>query len=141
MNRGSFGAVVGAVVMCVLAAGCSSSPTAGHSTDRPSASQTPVEAAKSWFRAINTKDKAEAVAHFQSSAQDQMDWGSGDTTGWPTFSSVRCHLVNENERDAAVYCSFSESDAPDVGNPDSFWTIELQRQLGKPWLITGYGQG
>ncbi len=70
-----------------------------------------------------------------------MDWSGGDTSGWPTFSAVRCHLVNKNERDAAVYCSFRESDAPDVGNPDSFWTIEMQRHFGKPWLITGYGQG
>jgi hypothetical protein len=70
-----------------------------------------------------------------------MNWGGGDTSGWPTFSSVRCGVDNKNEAGAIVHCSFSESAAPDVGNPDSSWTIEMERQPGKPWLITGYGQG
>jgi hypothetical protein len=40
-----------------------------------------------------------------------------------------------------VYCTFSESQAPAVGNPDSFWTVELQRQPDGRWLISSYGQG
>ena len=28
-----------------------------------------------------------------------------------------------------------------VGNPDSFWTIHLQRQPDGRWLIDNYGQG
>ena len=46
-----------------------------------------------------------------------------------------------NEEDANVYCSFNESDSPDIGNTDSFWVITMRRQAGKLWLISGYGQG
>jgi hypothetical protein len=42
---------------------------------------------------------------------------------------------------ASVYCTFSESRAPAVGNPDSFWTVDLQRQSDGRWLISNYGQG
>ena len=42
---------------------------------------------------------------------------------------------------ASVDCAFSESQAPAVGNPDSFWTVSLQRQPDGRWLIDSYGQG
>jgi len=42
---------------------------------------------------------------------------------------------------ALVYCTFSESQALSVGNPESFWTVDLKRQSDERWLITNYGQG
>jgi hypothetical protein len=36
---------------------------------------------------------------------------------------------------------FSESEAPAVGNPDIFWSVDLQRQADGRWLISAYGQG
>jgi hypothetical protein len=142
LGRRRLGAVLGCIALCCPAAACIGPPAArSELTSHPSISQTPVQAANSWFKAINAKDGSDAVAHFQSSARNQMNWGGGDTSGWPTFSSVRCRVDNKNEARAIVHCSFSESAAPDVGNLDSSWNIEMERQLGKPWLITGYGQG
>jgi hypothetical protein len=31
--------------------------------------------------------------------------------------------------------------APLVGNLDSFWAVDLQRQSDGRWLISAYGQG
>jgi hypothetical protein len=31
--------------------------------------------------------------------------------------------------------------APSVGNMDSFWVVDLQRQSEWRWLISTYGQG
>jgi hypothetical protein len=31
--------------------------------------------------------------------------------------------------------------APSVGNLDSFWAVDLQRQSDWRWLISTYGQG
>ena len=111
--------------------------------DFPAASsyQSPEQATLSWFYAVNHKDKAAAVAHFESAAADQMDWGGGDTSTWPTFSALHCQPTSQSATTASVYCTFSESQAPAVGNPDSFWTVELQRQPDGRWLISNYGQG
>ena len=49
--------------------------------------------------------------------------------------------VNRSGVTALVLCTFSESQAPSVGNPDSFWTVDLKRQPDERWLITNYGQG
>ena len=70
-----------------------------------------------------------------------MNWGNGDTSTWPTFSALHCKQVTSSAAIASVYCAFSESQAPSAGNPDSFWTITLERQPDKQWLITSYGQG
>jgi hypothetical protein len=70
-----------------------------------------------------------------------MAWGGGNTSGWPTFSDVRCHLVSAKASDAQVSCTFTESQAADVGNPDSFWGIDMHRRGAAPWLIDNYGQG
>jgi hypothetical protein len=70
-----------------------------------------------------------------------MNWGNGDTSTWPTFSALHCKQLSHRATTATVYCSFKESQAPAVGNPDSFWTVSLHRQRGGRWLITNYGQG
>lgn len=103
--------------------------------------RSPEQATVSWFYAINHKDKADAVAHFTRAAAGQMNWGNGDTSTWPVFSNLRCKPASRGARNASVYCTFSESQAPAEGNPDSFWTVYLQRQPGGRWLIDNYGQG
>jgi hypothetical protein len=70
-----------------------------------------------------------------------MNWGDGDTTTWPTFSALHCAQVNRSGVTASVHCTFSESQGPSVGNPDSFWTVDLKRQPDERWLIMNYGQG
>ena len=68
----------------VAVSGCGSSPDSEASSpsaqtperaDLPAASwyQSPEQATLSWFYAINHKDKAAAVAHFEPAAADQMD--------------------------------------------------------------------
>ena len=111
--------------------------------DLPAASlyQSPEQATLSWFYAINHKDKAAAIAHFTHAAADMMNWGNGDTSTWPTFSALRCKPTSQNATTASVSCTFSESQAPSVGNPDSFWAVDLQRQSDGRWLIDNYGQG
>jgi hypothetical protein len=103
--------------------------------------QSPEQATLSWFYAINHKDKAAALAHFEPAVAEQMDWGNGDTSTWPTFSLLHCKPTSQSATTASVYCTFSESQAPAVGNPDSFWTVDLQRQSDGRWLISNYGQG
>jgi hypothetical protein len=101
--------------------------------------QSPEQATLSWFSAINHKDNAAAIAHFEPAAANQMNWGYGDASTWPTFSALHCKQVSRSATTASVYCTFSESQAPSVGNPDSFWTVYLKRQPDKRWLITDYG--
>jgi hypothetical protein len=152
--RAKRGVAAGAALIAgaVAAAGCgSSSGSTGsspvsHKPERPSIPavalyQSPMQATLSWFSAINHKDKAAAAAHFEPSAAGQMNWGNGDTSTWPTFSALRCKQVSRGATSASVDCTFSESQAPSAGNPDSFWTVYLKRQPDKRWLITGYGQG
>ena len=103
--------------------------------------QSPEQATLSWFFAINHKDDAAAVAHFEPAAADQMNWGNGDTSTWATFSALHCRQVSRKAMTASVFCTFRESQAPSVGNPDSFWTVDLHRQPDWRWLITGYGNG
>lgn len=125
-------------MVCASAAGCGSSAPVSVAV---ASYQTPEQATLSWFSAINQKDKAAAVGHFAPAAAYMMAWGGGDTSTWATFSDIHCKLLNLNGTDATVNCTFVESQAPSVGNPDSFWDIYLVQQPGKRWLITNYGQG
>jgi hypothetical protein len=136
------------IALAPAIAGCSSSQgsTVSSSQDlKPSAAalfQSPEQATLSRFYAINHKDQADAVAHFTHAAADMMNWGNGDTSTWPTFSAVRCrHAIPQSAKTASVSCTFSESQAPAVGNPDSFWTVYLRQQPDGRWLIDNYGQG
>jgi hypothetical protein len=121
--------------MAALVAGCggSAAPSARRVDAR-------VAAVESWFFAINHKDLAGAEAAFLPADRSQMDWENGETSGWPTFSDLRCKLMSSSSSQATVYCSFDESQAAAEGNPDTFWTVELSHSVGH-WLITGYGQG
>jgi hypothetical protein len=142
-----------ALISCAGAmAGCGSSPgpaaskQASHRPGRATVSavalyQSPRQATLSWFDAINHKNKAAAVAHFTPAAANQMNWVNGDTSTWATFSALHCKQVSRSAATAVVYCTFKESQAPSVGNPDSFWTVSLHRQPDGRWLITNYGQG
>lgn len=148
--------VTGAILfVCAIAAGCGSAPHPAVSAKPVSAKparasaglvavaeyQSAEQATLSWFAAINQKDKAAAIAHFEPAAAGMMNWGDGDTSTWPTFSALHCAQVDRSGVMASVYCTFSESQAPSVGNPDSFWTVYLERQPDGRWLITNYGQG
>jgi hypothetical protein len=140
---------------CAITAGCGSAPHLAVSAEPVSAKpvrastgpvavaeyQSPEQATLSWFAAVNQKDKAAAIAHFEPAAAGMMNWGGGDTSTWPTFSALHCAQVSGGGATASVYCTFSESQAPAVGNPDSFWTVYLTRQPDDRWLITNYGQG
>jgi hypothetical protein len=70
-----------------------------------------------------------------------MDWGGGDTSTWSTFTDLHCKTLKQSARTATVYCSFKESASPSEGNPDSFWTVSLERTPSGHWLINNYGQG
>lgn len=120
------------------------SPTPAHSRSDPAAAgqyQSPEHATLSWFYAVNHKDRAAAIAHFTAFSAGLMDWGGGDTSTWPTFSGLHCRPLSQAAATATVYCTFTESQAPATGNPDSFWYVGLQRQWDGRWLITNYGVG
>ena len=117
----------------VLLTACGDSPT-------PSADETPLAAAQSWFGSINAKDLQAAQDHFVPSARDQMDWGGGDTATWSTFTNVHCRSVWQTATAATVHCTFLESASPSEGNPDTYWTIDLVRSRSGQWLIDNYGQ-
>jgi hypothetical protein len=123
-------------VVAGLATGCSTSQPP-RQTSVPVESQ--VKTALSWFRAINQNSKPLVVAHFAPGDQRKV-WEGSSTSGWPTFSNVHCKALAH--AGPQVLCTFKESDAPDFGQPDSFWTISFVRNSATgPWLITSYGQG
>lgn len=135
------------IVGASAVAGCNSSAGPAVSSHMPGRAtvtaalyQSPEQAALSWFFAINHKDKAAAIAHFAPAAAGQMNWGNGNTSTWATFTALHCKQVSRITTTASVHCIFHESQAPSVGNPDSFWTVYLHRQPDGRWLITGYGQ-
>jgi hypothetical protein len=66
---------------------------------------------------------------------------AGEFPAASTVSASHYKPTNHGATTASVYCTFSESQAPSVGNPDSFWTVELQRQPDGRCLISNYGQG
>jgi hypothetical protein len=128
-----------AVLIAIAVAGCGSSAPVDLAA--ASSYRSPEQATLSWFYAINHKDRAAADAHFEKAAGGQMDWGDGDTSTWPVFSALRCQPASQQATSASVYCTFSESQAASAGNPDSFWTVWLQRHPDGRWLISNYGQG
>ena len=127
------------VVVALLAVGgCSSGP--GDAGVAVSAFGSPTAAALSWFAAVNHKDREASLAHFEAGSAVTADWGSGPSE-WPVFSSVQCTDVGRTASDARVWCHFHESDAPAVGNPVTWWTVDLRRHDDGRWLIYDYGQG
>jgi hypothetical protein len=133
------------VVSAVLIEGCTSSGSA--SSGRPNQAgqsrngDSPVQTAEAWFHDINQKNVAAANADFVPANAEMMNWAGGDSSQWPMFSHVNCRQLSESATDASVLCTFDESAAPAVGNPDSFWTVSMHRQPSGRWLIDNYGQG
>jgi hypothetical protein len=132
------GAVAVLFAIAISTGGCGSTRPADSSSPTtlpPPTKQSPEQATLAWFSAVDHKDKAEAVADFEPSAADQMNWGNGDTSTWPTFSAIHCKPLQQSASSASIYCTFAESQAAAVGNPDTFWTVHLQRQPDHRWLI------
>ncbi len=131
-------ATAATAVALLMVGGCASSPgSAGVSV---SAFDSPTSAALSWFSAINHKDQHASLAHFETDAAPMAQWGDGPSS-WPTFSSLDCKGASQTAGDAKVTCTFKESDAPSVGQPDTWWDIYLRQQSDGRWLIYSYGQG
>jgi hypothetical protein len=102
---------------------------------------TPVDVARAWFAAIDSKNRTATTAAFLPADRDQVDWDRGNPADWSTFTSVACKQQSEQAARATVLCIFSESMSSSEGNPDTFWSIDMQQQSDGRWLITGYGQG
>jgi len=121
----------------LVVTGCSSS-VVGSATGPASALQT----AEAWFGALNHKDLRLAESYFTPARAGMTDWADGDTATWPTFSDLHCHQRAATASAADVLCTFTESAAPAVGNPDRFWSVDLHRvTTSRPWRIDNYGQG
>ena len=125
--------------LCSLGlAGCSTTQTGG--LDAPATSMSPEQTAMAWFRAINSKDAAAARAYFVPKQMWMMGWMKGDAQV-STFSDIRCRTTAQASTNAAVNCTFNESQSSMMGNPDSFWNIAMVRGPEGTWLIDNYGQG
>lgn len=138
--------VASAVAACSSAPGSKPSVQTSHKPGGASISaaalyQSPEQATLSWFYALNHKDMAAAVAHFQSAAAYMMTDGYGGPAAWPTFSALHCRQVSASSDTAVVLCTFSESGGLAGVQQDNFWTVDLDRQPDGRWLITNYGQG
>lgn len=99
----------------------------------------PAETAQAWFAAIDSKSPA-AVASYSPPGSAVWDV-SFPPSQWPTFTSVTCKTLTASAATAEVNCTFNESQAPAVGNPDSFWNLSMVRAANGRWLVASYGQG
>lgn len=143
-------ALVAAVLSVLVVVGASTvlrhrtpavaTPGATTTSALPSTDQTPRQAALAWFAATNQKDQSRVVAAFTANTGVRAAWTTNPPSTWPTFSSISCTPQGRSATTALVSCTFTESQAPAVGKPDSFWTISFQRQ-DQRWLIDNYGQG
>ena len=123
--------------IAVVLTSCSSS-RASKSVSAPA----PKEATLAWFAAINGRNAAAVRSMMQPGSEAEQSWFAGNwaPSQWPTFTNVDCHSLDSTGDRARLQCSFDESQAPSVGNPDSFWDISLSRQPGRSWLVSSYGQ-
>jgi hypothetical protein len=128
-----------ATLCAEVLAGCSTSQTSG--VDTPPSPESPVQKAMAWFQAVTSKDAAAARVHFAPKQMGMMDWMNGDTSQWPVFSVIHCRTTAQAGADAAVNCTFNESQPPATGNPDSFWNVSMVRGPAGTWLSDDYGQG
>jgi hypothetical protein len=115
----------------------------GCGSSSPEGSQefnTPLHSVYSWFSAINHKDELSMVAHAAPVLKNDMNWNDGDTSVWPTFANVSCHLAHSRPSSANILCTFKES-APPGNQIETFWSVALARSSTGKWLITNYGQG
>jgi hypothetical protein len=129
-------ALTGTAILAALGlAGCSSTPS-----EAPARPLTPVETAMAWFHAINTDDVPTARGLFVPSQRQQIAWLNQPKSDLSTFTHLHCGSTSTSSERASVKCTFRESASPTEGNPDSFWSIYMQRAPGGHWLINGYGQ-
>jgi hypothetical protein len=132
------------VIACALsAAACSSGTISAPATTvgiAPTPHLTATQEAISWFNAINQKNVAASLSHFQADTRYMGEWNEDDVLAWPTFTHVRCRPYGHQSNQAVVYCSFKSHGDPSSAN-DTFWTVEFDQRPGGPWLITNYGQG
>jgi hypothetical protein len=101
---------------------------------------TPVETAMAWFHAINTDNVTAARDLFVPNQRQQIAWMDQPRSDLSTFSNLHCASESESANKAAVRCTFKESASPTEGNPDSFWSVYMQRAPSRGWLINNYGQ-
>jgi len=142
---------VSAVAGCGSSTGSKAAGPASPKPGRTSVSvavlyRPPKQAALSWLVAINHKDRAAVLAHFERAPGkgtwengDQSVWASGGTWRWPTFSALHCEQMSRSATTAWVRCTFKES-VPIVEGLQNFWSVYLHRQSDGRWLITDYGQ-
>jgi len=124
--------------VAILASACSSADAMPPATATKHLS--PVQTALIWFHAINTHNVSAARSLYVPSQRRQIAWVSDPSSDLPRFSSIRCKPESSTVGSAAVRCTFKESSAPDEGNPDTFWSVYMQRASRGRWLINGYGQ-
>jgi hypothetical protein len=118
---------------------CLSSCTSGSSSTATK-TLTPVETAMAWFHAINTDNVTAARGLFVPSQRQQIAWMDHPRSDLSAFSDLHCASESASANKAAVRCTFKESASPYEGNPDSFWSVYMQRAPAGGWLINGYGQ-
>jgi hypothetical protein len=123
----------------LVAAGCSSTPSASTVNHMPSRHLTAVEESASWFEAVNAKDRTASLAYFIPQDRHLADWNGGDVSHWPTFTNVNCNSIRSTSSTASVRCTFASHGDPSSAG-DTFWSIDMQRAPGGPWLINSYGQ-
>jgi hypothetical protein len=126
------------IVVVIASVGLSACSSGSASTETKAL--TPVETAMAWFHAINTDNVAAARALFVPSQRQQIAWMDQPRSDLSTFSDLRCATESTSANKAAVRCTFKESASPSEGNPDSFWSVYMQRAPAGSWLINGYGQ-
>jgi hypothetical protein len=126
------------ILVAILLAACSSTGAAPPATAAKPLS--PVGTALAWFHAIDTDNASAARSFFVPGDRQQMAWMNEPGSNLPKFSGIRCRPERNPAGGTAVRCTFKESSAPLEGNPDTFWSVDLQRASGGRWLIDNYGQ-
>jgi hypothetical protein len=132
------GVVAALTLAALVVAGCSSTPSASTVNHMPSSHFTAVEESASWFGAVNAKDRTASLAYFIPQDRYLADW-TGGVSHWPTFTNVKCASISSASSTASVRCTFESHGDPSSAG-DTFWSIDLQRTSGGPWLINSYGQ-
>ena len=131
--------------VCGVAVGSAAIALSGWSSAGAAAKsappRTPVQTALAWFRAIDAKNAPKAESYFTPRQRSLTEWVTGYVSKGKPFTDVHCRSENQKASTANVYCTFVEAPSPDRGNPDTFWTISMQKSSGGHWLIDSYGQG
>jgi hypothetical protein len=130
------GVAVGSAAIVLSGWSSAASAAAKSAPPRP-----PVQTALAWFRAIDAKNAPKAESYFTPRQRNLTEWVTGYVSKGKPFTDVHCRSEGQKASTANVYCTFVEAPSPDRGNPDTFWTISMQKSSGGHWLIDSYGQG